>query len=213
MRVMRAELHDRVEVIDGQGGLARGTISSLTKEHATIQITEYERHDRPVVSIALLLPIIHHSRLEWAVEKAVELGVASITIFAADASDRKGLSESQKRRLEHIIISAMKQSGELFSPKITYCAHLRDSLGDTTLLFFGDLHGQGKSLTFYRTLLERYPHIAWVVGPEGGFSEKEMALLQARGKPLLLHRNTLRAETAAIVGCALLINALEEGMR
>jgi 16S rRNA (uracil1498-N3)-methyltransferase len=191
--VMRIREGDRIELINGRGMLAQGLVEKLDKEQAQISITQSEKHDPCKYSISIAIPLLKMDRLEWAIEKATELGATTFRLFPADHSEKKELSEHQLERLEHIIISATKQCGRLFLPALNEYRSLADAIQSDDLLLFGDLDPHAP------TVHVQTKNILFISGPEKGFSPKEISLLKQRGTGVRLHNNVLRAETAPLV--------------
>jgi 16S rRNA (uracil1498-N3)-methyltransferase len=144
---------------------------------------------------------------EWIVEKATELGVDSITFFAADRSVVKLKSGpdalKKQRRLEATAEAAAKQSKRTSIPKVTIIESLETalfSLPERSVVFACSLAATATPLKSCAAPESR--DYALVVGPEGDFSPNELAVLDRGGaRQLSLGNNTLRVETAAI--CAL----------
>jgi 16S rRNA (uracil1498-N3)-methyltransferase len=123
------------------------------------------------------------------------VGVSSFKLYPASRSEKKALSEQNLKRLQTIILSSVKQCGRLYLPKIELKESLKACLEGQVL--FGDLESSNPQIPIEK-------NITLVIGPEGGFTPQERSLLVDYGaKGILLSRNTLRAETAAVVGAAL----------
>lgn len=196
--VMRSGVGQMVEVINGNGFLASCEISKMTRDEAHLIATTAHFEEPPSRSVHLAVAILKPSHLEYAIEKACELGAASFMVYPASRSEKKALSEQYLKRLYTIILSSTKQCGRLYLPQLICKNKLDDALEGEVV--FGDLesaqslaqHTLGQNLTL-------------VVGPESGFTPQEREkLLQKGAKGILLHKNTLRAETACAVGIALL---------
>jgi 16S rRNA (uracil1498-N3)-methyltransferase len=135
-------------------------------------------------------------RLEFAVEKAVELGVFEIALFRSERTVKENV---RMDRLESIAVSAMKQSLRAWLPEITFYRSfdaLLNSYSDCTVFAAHEkIDSADKTITTGdsdKNLL--------LVGPEGGFSANEIEKLKSRNVKLLsLGRNRLRTETAALV--------------
>lgn len=198
-RVMRAHIGDEVELVNGQGSLAIARVDHLDKESATLLIQNIETHPRPFPSIILGLPILKIDRLEWAIEKATELGADAIHLFRADYSEKKELTPHQHERLRLITISAMKQCGRLYLPEIRFYASLQDAFIKDAHTLYGDLSIAAPKLT-------ELPHskTLFFSGPEKGFSPIELEFLKKHAHGIHLHENVLRAETAPLVALSLL---------
>lgn len=191
-KVMRCKEGETVELINGKNQIANALVKSIQKK-TELQITEIETTPPPEPLI-LMQALIHLPRLEWLIEKAVEVGATELHLFPADRSVKKSLSENQLERLRNITISAMKQCGRLDLPLIQILPPLAKC--KLPPLLFGDFEG-GK-------IQNKFLH--FVIGPESGFSPAELALLRSNGQGIRLHSNILRAETAAITALIQLQN-------
>lgn len=209
-RVMRQKEGDTIELINGQGSLAEAVITKIDKQKAIARVTalQIEQKNEKAPSLTLVLAYLKPANLEFSIEKCVELGVTEIWLFEALRSEKKVLSELYIKRLETIIISACKQCGRLFLPKLIIKKSLQSCLeaissNVDTQAFFGDLQAEQRSFKDYLSSITKSAYL--FIGPESGFSDDERALLRAsKAHGVRFHSNILRAETAAIAGTALL---------
>ncbi|NGX45700.1 MAG: Ribosomal RNA small subunit methyltransferase E [Chlamydiae bacterium] len=197
-KVMRRGEDDRVELVNGQGALAIATIKSVSRNSAELLIEELSLEKRPEREMILAQALPQLPRLDLIIEKGTELGATAFWLFPGERSEKKELSPNQKRRLELLAISALKQSGRLFLPSIEFKPPLTEWDKPSTPLFYGAPEGPR---------LERPVGGAlFLVGPGGGLSDKEKSYLsetlKATGKSL--NPNILRAETAALCALSLL---------
>jgi 16S rRNA (uracil1498-N3)-methyltransferase len=201
---MRRSHDDVIEVIDGMGRLATGTIASQDKTRTVIQLTHVITEPPPSHEAGLILSLLKPSNLELAIEKAVEVGVDRIILFPGDRSEKDSLTHNQRERLDHIIISAAKQCGRTYLPMLQLMPSLAAAIAALPAcdLFYGSPDAT-TSLTEERKGASQ-KNGCIVIGPEGGFSEAEERLLGEKAKPVRLTKNILRAETAAIVAVAYL---------
>ncbi len=194
---MRQRENDEIELVDGKGSLAKAHIRSIEKKKAEVVVSsitkEQENPRRFSVAIANLKP----ASLEFAVEKLTELGAFEISIFKAIYSEKEQVSNHTKNRLNRHLISALKQSGRLFLPKLSYIA-LEDILQKKC--FFCDLDDKAEKLS---SLIEKEEDVTIIIGPESGWHEKEKKILLEKATVCLLNPNILRAETAAITSGAI----------
>ncbi len=201
-RVMRKKTGDSVELVNGKNQLAHAQIETVLKNSVELNISsvsEGAKKNRVVLAQAYLRP----SSLEWLIEKATELGCTEFWLFPAERSEKKSLTETQLARLKQITISAMKQCGRLDLPEIVFHAYLDGLPSFHGTLLFGDLSKAAPSILDFSK--KETPKLLFI-GPEGGFTEKELLFLEKErtAQGVRLHENTLRAETAAVVGIALL---------
>lgn len=191
-KVLRYKIGDLISVADGLGHHFKCEITGITKQSVLARVSEGDYMPEPLQKKVLALGSIKkRDRLEFAVEKAVELGAWEICIFDADHSERSRINED---RISTQIISAFKQSGRHYLPKLV----IKDSLDQVLeeypdhkpiMAYLGDRESESKvDLTDHNLLL---------VGPEGGFSEREANIVAEKsGSFLALGTLRLRAETA-----------------
>lgn len=200
VRVLRMSEGDELEVVDGRGGLYHCRLSMASNHHAMVEILS--REDLPRVwpaDITLgIAPTKHNDRMEWLVEKLVEIGIDRIVPLRCERSERK---EIKIERLEKIAISAMKQSLKAVLPVIEPMTPLRQ--------FISQVKDSQRFIaycdpTIERRLLSRSlapaADTTLLIGPEGDFSPAEIRLaLESGFQPVSLGDNRLRTETAALV--------------
>lgn len=191
-KVLRFNAGDELFASDGKGNVYRTTIISISKSSVLTEIEETQFESEPQIKKVLAFGAIKkRDRLEFAVEKAVELDAWEICIFDADHSERSRINEE---RLESIALSAFKQSKRKWLPEIIIKRSMDEVLKHYTdhhliLAHMEEEAVQPVSLKNKKNLL--------LVGPEGGFSDREIELAKARQAEFIsLGKNRLRAETA-----------------
>lgn len=115
IKVMRVRPGDTVELVDGKGTLS--TAKLLNNGELEIISTTFEER-RPPCILAQALP--KQNKLELIIEKATELGASEFWLFPGEQSERTALSDNHRRRLDQLLISAMKQCGTLYLPTIKF---------------------------------------------------------------------------------------------
>lgn len=208
VRVLRLREGDTLHVTDGQGHLyeclvveASDKACTVETQHAASQIpTSLEETLRAASLHLAVAPTKNPSRMEWLVEKAVEVGVGEITLLDCDHSERSFLKTD---RLERLALSAMKQSLHLTLPRINPAVKLREWLrtfaGGTPALRFIAHCEADQPRTPLGSVLEAGRDAVVLIGPEGDFSQEEIDLaLQCGFKPVSLGPSRLRTETAAL---------------
>lgn len=197
--VMRLKVGEEVELINGEGSLANATISSLEKQRALLSIQKTHQGVKPPYRLILAQALPRMPRLEYILEKSVELGVTDLWLFPGSLSEKKEISPSQNQRIHHVIISALKQCGRLFAPNLLFLPSLFswDPASLPPHSFFGDTRAEAP---FFSTLLQsqKTSSLLIAIGPEKGFHEKETLFLEQHLKGIKLHDNILRTDTAAI---------------
>ena len=116
IKVLRTQLNEKVEIVDGKGNLFIGELLNAGKLTADISITNKvkEADEKPLLTIACCIPK-NASRWETFLEKSTEIGVKRIIPLIAKRSEK---SNVRKERNEQILVSAFKQSGHLFLPEL-----------------------------------------------------------------------------------------------
>jgi 16S rRNA (uracil1498-N3)-methyltransferase len=208
-RVLRVEPGQKFEISDNHG-VYLAEVETARKDLVSFAILDKIDAQEPLVHTALFAALIRFERFEWLIEKATELGVGSVTPVQTDRSE-KGLEHAARKRLgrwNRVAREASEQSRRTRLPEI-----------EPPIRFEGALQaGEG-----YRYALEeseappilsvlpdaRQPsdRVALLVGPEGGWTDRERAAIVGAGwSPVSLGQNILRAETAAMAALAI-VNA------
>lgn len=195
-KVMRMSLGDTIYVTDGLGNCFKGEIAYIRKNELRAVIKEKQAFKTPACDVELCLGLIRkRDRLEFAVEKATELGASRISLFRADYTEPFTVRID---RVEAAVMSAMKQSLRVYLPKIEIFDSLDDVLKrdlDRTVILQADADGERKTDINQKDA----ENILMVVGPEGGLSDREGELLSEKNARLIsLGDYRLRAETAAL---------------
>lgn len=202
IRTLRHRVGDSVWLTDGKGHLAEGVIQKVGKTQAEVEIRQcLHRPGEPPVPIAVLMsPLKQLPRIEWLVEKAVELGATAVYFLCMERTVRPTVP---LERLRRIAIAALKQNLRSVLPDLvalpTWEAFPWERF---TVKCMGEI-GATRSL---REALSATPQpFVWVIGPEGDFAPEELSYLkQKECNGVHLGNLRLRAETAAIVGLSAL---------
>ena len=205
VRVLRMRQGDPIDVTDGRGALHHCTILEASEKGCVVQpLTSDLRPPTSDLHLAVA-PTKNPSRMEWLVEKAVEMGVGDITLLRCDRSERSFLKTD---RLQKLAVSAMKQSLRTLLPAIGEAVVLRDWLHSEFKIQNSELkliaHCEaGQPRTPLADLLEPGRPATILIGPEGDFSAEEIALALELGfRPVSLGPSRLRTETAALYAVA-----------
>lgn len=192
--VLRLEVGEQITLGDGKGTEAQIEILSIDKSAITGKILEITKAKESGKTVSLYLAILKKENFELAVQKAVECGVSNIIPVITQRTVKTGLNIE---RLEKIIKEASEQSGRSKMPQLFGIMNFESAL----------LHGKNsESKTLFHLVDKEYQpdkntsSVSIFIGPEGGFTEKEIALAQESGHTIAsLGDLTLRGETAAIV--------------
>lgn len=204
VRVLRLKEGDTIHVTDGQGSMMQGRITVADERGCQVEIVGVERQDVTPVNLCLAVaPTKNPSRMEWLVEKAVEIGVGRIVLLQGDHSERVFM---KTERLKRVAVSAMKQSLQLRLPDVESVVTVRDFLGGMPVsgqCFIAHCEAGQPRVPLADALLPGHDTTI-LIGPEGDFSQEEIALALRQGcKPVSLGSSRLRTETAAIyAACA-----------
>lgn len=191
-KVLRKKVGDKLILVNGKGCKAIANVQSIQKKLVSLSIQSKEQKEEPPIKKVLGLGIIRiRDRFEFAIEKAVELGATTICLFDADHSERSRIKED---RLEAIVQSAFKQSGRWWIPEMVVKPDLKSVLFEYADHEMIMAHEKVK---VEKPVFTSKKEKLLLVGPEGGFSESEVHLVeQAGGNLISLGSNRLRAETA-----------------
>ena len=209
VRVLRLQEGDRLTVFDGAGREYAATIASIRAERVEVRLgaAQPALPESPL-EITLAQGISRGDRMDYAIQKATELGVARIAPLLCERSVVKLDAEQALRKLEHwrgIAIAACEQCGRATVPEINAPRRYADylSLGATAGVRRLVLAPQAvQSLGGLATTLER---VELLIGPEGGLSDEELRLATLTGyEALRLGPRVLRTETAAAAAIAAL---------
>lgn len=193
--VMRVRVGETVELVNGKGALASAKLIAVTKKGSELEVLSAKVEPLPAPALVLAIAFLRPAKLELIVEKCTELGAGAFYFYPAAHSEKTDLSEHQQERLRYVAVSAMKQCGRLDLPEIKIVGKLEKIFDFEGPHFFGDPGAKESWKPSSRAI--------FITGPEKGFSEKEMTLLNQKAKGVLLHKNVLRAETAPIAAaCA-----------
>lgn len=200
VRVLRYGLGSPLDLIDGKGNQFIGKIVDDHPKRCRIQIDEVIAHPKSetIVHIAMA-PTKNMDRVEWFLEKAVELGLTKLTFLKCENNERNTIN---MERLQKIAVSAMKQSKRYFLPEIE---------GLVSFIQFVDTHPKGYIGHCYEgskiLLKEINLQLPFLVGPEGDFSKSEVDLALSKGyRAVNMSDYRLRTETAALTAVFGLIN-------
>jgi 16S rRNA (uracil1498-N3)-methyltransferase len=212
-RVLRAEVGQEFDIATGSS-VRRGIITSISDYRVQFALGEGYAL-KPAPQITLALAIFKFDRMEWAIEKCTEIGVARIIPVIAHRSDAHLAAAARKRheRWLRLVRQAAEQSRRLAPPEITAPVKLKDigaHLEDATRVVLSEsLAGSHEDRRLGEVLASRPNEVALAVGPEGGWADEELSWFREAGwVASSLGDTILRAETAAIVATALALDAM-----
>ncbi len=205
IHVMRGNVNDEIEVVNGLGEMARARISKIEKKQAILDIDSVIFEPLPQFQMILAQAIPRMNRLDNIIEKGTELGMTKLWLFPGEHSERRKLTDDQLLRMRHVAISAMKQCGRLDLPTIEFMPPLKDLKKSLEFdAFFGDVSPDAPLLINEWQKSPPKAGAIFFIGAETGFSEEEVASLKKLGaKGIKLHGNILRTDTASLVSLAI----------
>lgn len=206
-KVLRLRAGDEVVLIDGKGLFAVAKILTISKKKAECVVLRSELSDPPNFHATLIQGIPKMDRAEWIIQKCTELGAHEIQFVQTEhavAIKKNSILD----RWNKIALEACRQSGQVFLPKISLYPNLDAALETTSIFDLNILCNEyEKEVSFLSTLqTSSRPkrNFRLAVGPEGGWSQKELQKFQEKSfKSVYLSKNILRVETASIVSLAI----------
>lgn len=205
-KVLRGKKGERISITDGEGNLYICEVISTDSKRTKIKIIEKTKEEKDPISLTVAQSILKNETMDFVIQKATELGADIIVPIHSKRSKsvKKEAIEPKLRHWRSIAINAIKQSKRLYLPKIEEPVELE---------FFLKLPLKGEKLLLsekgeisIKDLLNRKPESAiLLLGPEGGWEEKEEELILKHGfKSVSLGKYILRSDTALISAMTLL---------
>jgi 16S rRNA (uracil1498-N3)-methyltransferase len=198
--VLRLKQDQNIVLFNGQGGEYVGRFSEVSRKHVRVEIETYSQRDvESPLQVNLGMGISRGDRMDWAVQKAVELGVAKLTPLLTERCVTKLTDDKKQQRLQHwqhIVQHAAEQSGRTRLPEMSDIIDISEWLSQQQgLRIFLDPYAE-HSLADLQPENQR---VTLLSGPEGGFSESERQLAKAVGFiPVRMGARILRTETAVL---------------
>lgn len=212
VKVLRAQVGETATLFNGQGGEYEVELVEVTKKTAQVQIKSFNPDNRIPSFSALLGQVMSKGdRMDYAIQKAVELGVTNIQLLTSERCEMRLKYDRDQKKLDHwqgIAIAACEQCGMNIVPKILAPLRLEDWLNSdlpTTKLVLAPNKDQVDVLNNVSK------DLALLIGPEGGLSETEISAANAVGfQNWCIGARVLRTETAPVVALAILNYRLAE---
>ncbi len=217
--VLRMRAGEELSVCDGNNCRYLCRVKEYTEDTAVLAITERQENDTELSSkIYLFQGLPKQDKMEWIVQKAVELGAYKvIPVVTKRCVVRLDEKKAQKKteRWQEISRSAAKQSGRGLVPEVTKVLSWREALSaakalDVLLIPYELAEGMSETKEILASL-KPGQSIGVLIGPEGGFEKAEVIeAMEAGAKAVTLGRRILRTETAGIATLSVLMFQLEE---
>lgn len=202
VKVLRKVTGDELAITDGKGFFYEARITNADAKKCSFEIVSKKEFPKKNYFIRIAIaPTKNADRMEWFVEKAVEIGIDKITFFQSKTSERKTIN---LERIEKIAISAMKQSQQAWLPIISGIGSFKELLkekADQKFIAYVD----AANPEHLKNVAKPKGDYLILIGPEGDFSQDELKLaLENKFQKVSLGTNRLRTETAGLVACQLL---------
>ena len=203
LTVLRIRRGERVELFDGSGRAAQAELLGIEEDRAHMNLVETPRQLQPAGEAYLIIGIPKGQAMDAAVRMATEAGATVIQPVVTQRSVARG---DRGERWTRIATSAAQQCGRAELPRVQPLCSLAEALDavPSDIQRFVAMPGAKASVPPHRGA-------AILVGPEGGLTEREVALAQSKGwAPIALGPWVLRADTAAAIGISALVQRFEQ---
>ncbi|EFF82974.1 16S rRNA (uracil(1498)-N(3))-methyltransferase [Acinetobacter haemolyticus] len=206
VRVLRAKEQEQAIFFNGKGGEYLVTLTEINKKNALVSIDQFNKLDRTAPFNVVLGQVMSKGdRMDYAIQKATELGVTTIQLLTSDRCEMRLKYDRDQKKLDHwrsVAIAACEQCGMNRVPEILAPISLNDWV-KSELPTSRFVLAPNKDQT--NILLNSTPDIALLVGPEGGLSETEIETAnQYQFKNWCIGDRVLRTETAPVVALSIL---------
>ena len=208
-KALRKKVGDTVHITDGAGNLFNGTICLVTSNKCNIDLAFAKAYPQqsPKLHIAIA-PTKMNDRMEWFLEKATEMGIASITPLLCDHSERKKIN---LERFKKIVVSAMQQSNQFYLPKIMELTAYNQFLENSVTGVKCIAHCEETDKKLLTHVMDKEQDLTIIIGPEGDLSSREIeAAIDTGFLPVSLGNKRLRTETAGVYTAAVFNSFIEQ---
>lgn len=205
IKVLRKSINDIVMVIDGVGNLYTTKLIELNPKNTVLEITNFQKDygKRENYLHIAIAPTKSMDRLEWFIEKVVEIGIDEISFIQCKNSER---TKIKMERCQKIIMSATKQSLKAFMPKLNPLVKFNQFINENHFEIaksIGYLNSE-KSISLSNYHDDKQSHLV-CIGPEGDFSPSEVQMAMKNGfQCISLGDSRLRTETSGVVASTLI---------
>lgn len=205
--VLRIKLDAPLILFNGVGGEYKATVIGIEKKSVMVKLGNFHSDNRAsLFPIHLVQSIARGEKMDWVLQKAVELGVSDITPVFSERSEVRLKGERLRKRMEHwqgVIVSACEQSGLNLLPRLHEVKTLSDWLSNPAEGNLYMLHPGAKPLA--NADIENSTSATLLIGPEGGFNDNECEQAKQQGvRAYSLGPRVLRTETAGIAAITLM---------
>ena len=207
IKVLRKTIGDKINIVDGLGTLYKGIVEQYSIEECHVRVVDkIDNYDKRNCYIHIVIsPIKNHNRLEWFVEKSVEIGIDEISFINCERTLKHTV---KTERIFKTAISAMKQTLKASLPKINNICSFDEFIANNkeSNKFICHLENHNRAELFeFKNQIYKDKDTCIMIGPEGDFTLDEIKKSKSLGfKAITLGGSRLRTETAGIVACHLL---------
>ncbi|MBI5781877.1 MAG: 16S rRNA (uracil(1498)-N(3))-methyltransferase [Rhodocyclales bacterium] len=206
LRVLRLRVGEPVVVFDGRGGEWRGVLAAVGRDAAWVRLEAFDPVSRELpFAVTVGQALLPAERMDWAIQKAVELGAARIVPLLTARTQTGGALERGARKQAHwqqVALAAAQQCGRTLVPEVELPRRWREWVEEARGARFWLLAPGGVSLS---RLSAPERSVTVLVGPEGGWSEEELDEAERIGVERIgLGPRILRSETAAAAALAMM---------
>lgn len=207
IRVLRVQINDQVTLFNGLGGEFTCTVVEVGKKRIKLKVlTAVAREVESPIQITLAQGLARGEKMDYIVQKAVELGVVAVVPLITTRSNVKLPRERAEKKVQHwqqIAISACEQSGRNLIPQIEPITFFEEWINQvqSDYKWVLDPHAQVK----LQSKEQKKGKMLLLIGPEGGLTRDEVTMAERKGfKALTLGPRILRTETAPVAALAIL---------
>lgn len=200
-KVLRKKTGEKIRLIDGKGNFYEGILELISEKKCSAKVTHgpVAQTPRNYFLHLAIAPTKQIDRIEWLIEKAIEIGCDEISFFSSKNSERTSVKTD---RIVKIVESAVKQSLQAFIPKVnelvSFKEFIQNQKADQKLI----AHCYKLPKTHIKEIIFKNVSTLVLIGPEGDFTVDEVdQALQQNYKTISLGNNRLRSETAGLYVC------------
>lgn len=220
-KVLRYKIGDKVICCDNQGKTVIAIINDINFEQITCEILSLiEEDNEPMIDITLAQALPKSDKMDFIIQKGTEIGIRSFIPFTSERTIVQLNDKKEQKRLERwakIAKEASEQSHRSMVPRILPIVNFGELLNTIDNNIFTIIaFEKEKEITLFETLEvnKDVEKILLIIGPEGGFTEKEIELAISHGAhSISLGKRILRTETAGLVGAANILYHFEDYLK
>lgn len=207
VKVLRAQVGETATLFNGQGGEYEVTLSDVAKKSASVQVTAFNPTNRTPAFKTLLGQVMSKGdRMDYVIQKAVELGVSEIQLLTSERCEMRLKYDRDQKKLDHwqaVAIAACEQCGLNLVPEVLAPISLNEWLSSSELPVSKFVLAPEKEQKDVLSGIQ--PELALLIGPEGGLSENEITQANQAGfMNWCIGDRVLRTETAPVVALSIL---------